>query len=142
MRKSAAEQIARMSDFRFTDLLRGIPGLRVGIDKYGDDVVAGPRAGGSVLNPTNGCVQYFVDGQPWGNGALEAMRFPGAYDSPANKTIARIAVETARQLNAVLKKSEILGLEVYQGGGTPAYFNQGGHNCATIVVWTTASAFK
>jgi len=137
-----AEQITRMSDFRFTDLLRGIPGLRVGIDKYGEDVVSSPRAGGSPLNPTSGCVQYFVDGQPWGNGALEAMRFPGAEDSPANKTLARIAVETARQLNAVLQKSEILGIEVYQGGGAPAYFNQGGHNCAAIVVWTIASKFK
>ena len=137
-----AEQVNRMSDFRFTDLLRGIPGLRVGIDKYGEDIVASPRAGGSPLNPTSGCVQYFVDGMPWGNGALEAMRFPGAEDSPANKTMARIAIETARQLNTVLTKSEILGIEVYQGGGAPAYFNQGGHNCASIVVWTTASVFK
>jgi hypothetical protein len=137
-----AEQINGMSDFRFTDLLRGIPGLRVGIDKYGEDVVASPRAGGSPLNPTSSCVQYFVDGMPWGNGALEAMRFPGPEDSPANKTMARIAVETARQLNTVLTKSEILGIEVYQGGGAPAYFNQGGHNCATIVVWTKASVFK
>ena len=137
-----AEQITRMSDFRFTDLLRGIPGLRVGVDKYGEDVVASPRAGGSMLNPTYGCVQYFVDGLPWGNGALEAMRFPGADDSPANKTMSRIAIETARQLNTVLQKNEILGIEVYQGGGAPAYFNQGGHNCATIVVWTKASVFK
>ena len=137
-----SEQVNRMSDFRFTDLLRGIPGLRVGIDKYGEDVVASPRAGGSPLNPTSGCVQYFVDGMPWGNGALEAMRFPGAEDSPANKTMVRIAIETARQLNTVLQKSEILGIEVYQGGGAPAYFNQGGHNCATIVVWTKASVFK
>jgi hypothetical protein len=136
------EQIARKSDFQFTDLLRGIPGLRVGIDKYGEDVVSSPRAGGSPLNPTSGCVQYFVDGLPWGNGALEAMRFPGSEDSPANKTMARIAVETARQLNAVLQKSDVLGIEVYQGGGAPAYFNQGGHNCAAIIVWTKASAFK
>jgi len=137
-----AEQINRKSDFQFTDLLRGIPGLRVGVDKYGEDVVSSPRGGGSPLNPTSGCVQYFVDGLPWGNGALEAMRFPGAEDSPANRTMARIAIETARQLNAVLQKSEILGIEVYQGGGAPAYFNQGGHNCAAIVVWTIASVFK
>jgi hypothetical protein len=136
------EQIARMSDFKFTDLLRGIPGINVGIDKYGEDVVVSHRAGGSPLNPTYGCVQYFVDGMPWGNGALEAMRVPGADDSPANKTLARIAIEAARQLNAVLQKGEILGIEVYQGGGAPAYFNQGGHNCATIAVWTKASVFK
>jgi hypothetical protein len=136
------EQIARMSDFQFTDLLRGIPGITVGIDKYGEVVVVSHRAGGSPLNPTYGCVQYFVDGMPWGNGALEAMPFPGSEDSPANKTLAQIAIETARQINAVLLKSEILGIEVYQGGGAPAYFNQGGHNCATIVVWTKASVFK
>ena len=131
------DQIERQSDFRFTDLLRGIPGIRVGIDKYGDDVVSSGRAGGSMLNETYGCVQYFVDGIMWGNGALEAIGTVG--DKDANKRLSRIAIESARQLNTVLKKSEILGIEVYQGGGAPAYFNQGGHNCATIVVWTTAS---
>jgi hypothetical protein len=134
-----AEQIKHMSDFQFTDLLRGIPGLTVGIDKYGQDVVFSRRAGGSQLNPTYGCVQYFVDGLPWGNGALEAIRGGRPQDSAANKILANIAIEAARQLNTVLKKSEILGIEVYQGGGAPAYFNQGGHNCATIVIWTTAS---
>lgn len=135
-----AEQISRMSDFHFTDLLRGIPGLRVGIDKYGEDVVASPRAGGSMLNPTYGCVQYFVDGLPWGNGALEAIGTVG--DKDYNRRLSQIAIEQGRQLNSVLKKSEILGIEVYQGGGAPAYFNQGGHNCASIVVWTRASVFK
>jgi len=135
-----AEQINRKSDFQFTDLLRGIPGLRVGIDKYGEDVVASPRAGGSMLNPTYGCVQYFVDGLPWGNGALEAIGTVG--DKDDNKRLSQIAIEQGRQLNSVLKKSEILGIEVYQGGGSPAYFNQGGHNCASIVVWTKASVFK
>jgi len=135
-----AEQINRMSDFQFTDLLRGIPGLRVGVDKYGEDVVASPRAGGSMLNPTHGCVQYFVDGFPWGNGALETIGTVG--DKDYNKRLSQIATEQGRQLNSVLKKSEILGIEVYQGGGTPAYFNQGGHNCASIVVWTRASVFK
>jgi len=135
-----AEQINRKSDFQFTDLLRGIPGLRVGIDKYGEDVVASPRAGGSMLNPTYGCVQYFVDGLPWGNGALEAIGTVG--DKDDNKRLSRIAIEQGRQLNSVLKKSEIRGIEVYQGGGAPAYFNQGGHNCASIVVWTKASVFK
>ena len=135
-----AEQINRKSDFQFTDLLRGIPGLRVGIDKYGEDVVASPRAGGSMLNPTYGCVQYFVDGLPWGNGALETIGTVG--DKDDNKRLSQIAIEQGRQLNSVLKKSEILGIEVYQGGGAPAYFNQGGHNCASIVVWTKASVFK
>lgn len=132
-----ADQIAGKSDFRFTDLLRGIPGLTVGIDKYGDDVVSSARAGGSLLNETHGCVQYFVDGMPWGNAALESIGTVG--DKESNKRLSRIAVETARQLNTVLRKSEILGIEVYQGGGAPTYFNQGGHNCATIVIWTTAS---
>jgi hypothetical protein len=133
------EEIARKSDFQFTDLLRGIPGLTVGIDKYGDDVISSGRAGGSILNSTHGCVQYFVDGQPWGNGALESMGGGRPQDSAANKMLARLAIETAREINAVLTKSQILGIEVYQGGGAPAYFNQGGHNCATIVVWTIAS---
>src|SRR4051812_34679595 len=42
------EELARKSSFRFTDLLRTIPGLRVGINKYGDNVVSSPRSGGSV----------------------------------------------------------------------------------------------
>jgi len=134
-----ADQIAKSSDFRFTDLLRGIPGLTVGVDKHGDDVVWSRRAGGSELNRTRGCVQYFVDGIPWGNGALEAMGVARIQDSTTQKMMAQLAIETARQLNTVLKKSEIIGIEVYQGGGAPAYFNQGGHNCATIVIWTTAS---
>lgn len=133
-----SEEIARKSNFQFTDLLRGVPGLSVGIDKYGNDVVTSSRAGGSVLNGTHGCVQYFVDGQPWGNAALESMGM-GPQDSAANKMLAGIAMETARQINVSLKKSDILGIEVYHGGGAPSYFNQGGHNCATIVVWTTAS---
>jgi hypothetical protein len=132
-----ADQIAEKSDFRFTDLLRGIPGIRVGVDKYGDDVVTSPRAGGSLLNETHGCVQYFVDGQPWGNGALEAMGTSGVgQDTAIAKMRARMAIETARQINAALQKSDVIGIEVYQGGGAPAYFNQGGHNCATIVIWT------
>jgi hypothetical protein len=131
-----ADQIAAKSDFRFTDLLRGIPGIRVGVDKHGDDVVTSPRAGGSLLNETHGCVQYFVDGQPWGNGALEAMGT--AEDTEIAKMRARMAIETARQINASLQKSDIIGIEVYQVGGAPTYFNQGGHNCATIVIWTKA----
>jgi hypothetical protein len=132
-----ADQIAAKSDFRFTDLLRGIPGIRVGVDKYGDDVVTSPRAGGSLMNETHGCVQYFVDGQPWGNGALEAMGTSGVgQDTAIAKMRARMAIETARQINAALQKSDVIGIEVYQGGGAPAYFNQGGHNCATIVIWT------
>jgi hypothetical protein len=130
-----ADQIATKSDFRFTDLLRGIPGIRVGIDKYGEDVVSSPRAGGSMLNPTQGCVQYFVDGLPWGNGALDAPS-GRAEDSSLTKMRARMAIETAREINASLQKSDILGIEIYQGGGAPAYFNQGGHNCATIAIWT------
>jgi hypothetical protein len=134
------EEIARKSDFRFTDLLRGIPGIRVGIDKYGEDVVSSGRAGGSPLNPTHGCVQYFVDGLPWGNGAQEAMRAGnGGQDSVTSQMQARMAIETARQLNTVLQKKDILAIEVYQLGGAPAYFNQGGHNCATIAIWTKAN---
>ena len=129
-----------MSDFKFSDLLRRIPGIRVGIDKYGEDVVTSPRAGGSILSATNGCVQYIIDGIPWTSGAVADNT--SIRDSAARAMLRRIALEQARQLNMVLHKSDILGIEVYQGGGTPAQFNQGGGNCATILVWTTASAYK
>jgi len=135
-----ADQISRMSGFKFSDLLRTIPGIRVGIDKYGEDVVTSPRAGGSLLSATNGCVQYIIDGIPWTSGAVADNT--SIRDSAARAMLRRIALEQARQLNMVLHKSDILGIEVYQGGGTPAQFNQGGGNCATILVWTTASAYK
>jgi len=57
-----AERIKTMSDFRFTDLLRGIPGIRVGIDKYGQDVVSSGRAGGSMLNQTTGAYSTLSTG--------------------------------------------------------------------------------
>ena len=132
-----ADQIAEKGDFQFTDLLRGIPGIAVGIDKYGDDVVSSGRAGGSLLNETHGCVQYFVDGVQWGNAAMETRGTVGDKDN--NKRLSRLAVEVARQLNTVLRKSDVIGIEVYQGGGAPAYFNQGGRNCAIVVIWTIAS---
>jgi hypothetical protein len=53
---------------------------------------------------------------------------------------AQMASRAAQDLNSSLKKDEILGIEVYVGPGTPAQYNQGGGNCATILVWTKQNA--
>lgn len=134
------KQLAKMSNFSFTDLLRGIPGLRVGINKFGEDVVAGStRSGGSPLSESYGCVQYVVDGVAWDGGATMTttpLVRNRSSDDPMSVYGAQLAYESARQLNNFLKKADILGIEVYSGPGTPAQYNQGGSNCATVIVWT------
>jgi hypothetical protein len=133
------EQLAKMSSFRFTDVLRMVPGLTVGINKYGEDVVSSGHSGGSVLSESHGCVQYIVDGLPWDGGspAITAPIVRGrSSDDPVNQMGVRMAIESAKELSAVLKKSDILGIEIYQGPATPAQYNQGGGNCATVIVWT------
>lgn len=132
------EEIARKSSFRFTDLLRSIPGLRVGINKYGDDVVSSPRSGGSVLSASSACVQYFVDGVRFDGSPAIAQ---GMNRSPElDRMMAEMAQRAAQELNAVLRRDDVLGIEVYQGAETPPKFNQGGGNCATILIWTKESA--
>jgi len=111
----------------------------VGINKYGEDVVSSSHSGGSVLSESHGCVHNLVDGIPW-DGGSPAVTSPlvrsGASDDPMNQMGVRMATESAKELSAVLKKSDILGIEIYQGPTTPAQYNQGGGNCATIIVWT------
>jgi len=139
----SAKQLAKMRNFNFTDLLRGIPGLSVGVNKYGEDVVYGKHSGGTSLSESQGCVQYIIDGLAWDGGApmitspLVRNRAP---DDPLLKVGRQMAYESARQLNSNIKKGDILGIEVYTGPGTPAQYNQGGGNCATVIVWTKENA--
>jgi hypothetical protein len=128
------EELARKSSFRFTDVLRTIPGLRVGINKYGDNVVSSPRSGGSVLSDSHACVQYVVDGIPFEGSP--AMQQGMKRSADLDRMMAEMAAKAAEDLNAVLQKDDILGIEVYQGPETPPKFNRGGGNCATILIWT------
>ena len=135
-----SQEIARKSSFRFTDLLRIIPGLRVGVTKYGDDVVFSPRSGGSILSSSHACVQYMVDGIPFeGSPAIaQGMKLTPEME----RTLYEMAQKSAQDLNTLLQKDDILGIEVYQGAETPPKFNRGGGNCATILIWTKESGGK
>lgn len=132
------QQIAKMSNFKFTDLLRNIPGMQVGVNKYGEDEVRAPRSGGSVLSDSYQCVQYVIDGVVYFSDWANAQGSGNSNDprSPLSAAKRQMANAAARDLNSSLKRDEILGIEVYTGPGTPAQYNQGGGNCATILVWT------
>jgi hypothetical protein len=53
------ERIQMMNPNRLTDILRQVPGLRIGYSPEGETVSGSRSATGS------GCVQYFVDDMPW-----------------------------------------------------------------------------
>ncbi|MDQ6717523.1 MAG: carboxypeptidase-like regulatory domain-containing protein [Gemmatimonadota bacterium] len=142
------EQIEKSNGFHFSELLRIIPGLNVGVDKFGDDVITSSRAGGSVLNDTHGCVQFVIDGVPWGLGSTlrssgdPVTSAPGKQSGVGDprRTVDNIARQQLKDLDGSIQKAVLLGIEVYQGPNTPAQYNQGGGNCATVLVWTQASA--
>jgi hypothetical protein len=103
------EQIQRLRPNFLTDILRTVPSLRISYTPQGE-VVSSSRGVSSLTG--GGCVQYYVDDMPW----QSAM--PG-------------------DINNFVNGSEVVGLEVYQGPGTPAQYTRGGQgDCTTIVVWT------
>lgn len=58
------------------------------------------------------CVQYYVDDMPW------QSVMPG-------------------DVNQFVNGSEVVGVEVYNGPGTPPQYTRAGQgDCTTIVVWT------
>jgi hypothetical protein len=132
-----ADQLAKMHSFHFTDLIQVVPSVRVDYDKFGNEVVRGRESGGSSLSETHECVDYVVDGVPRSSYSLYSQ---GGTRPPALETLeaGRVAQET-QAMNASLRKEDIIGIEIYRGPETPAQFNRGAANCATIVVWTTAS---
>jgi hypothetical protein len=103
------EQIQQLRPNFLTDILRTVPSLRISYTPQGE-VVSSSRGMSSLTG--GGCVQYYVDDLPW----QSAM--PG-------------------DINNFVNGSEVVGLEVYQGPGTPAQYTRGGQgDCTTIVVWT------
>jgi carboxypeptidase family protein/TonB-dependent receptor-like protein len=103
------EQIQRLRPNFLTDILRTVPSLRISYTPQGE-IVSSSRGVSSLTG--GGCVQYYVDDMPW----QSAM--PG-------------------DINNFVNGSEVVGLEVYQGPGTPAQYTRGGQgDCTTIVVWT------
>ncbi len=102
------EQIQAMHPTYVTDILRNVPGLRV---SYGPDgeTVSSSRGASSLMG--GDCVMYYLDDMPW-----QSM-------SPGD-------------INTFVNGSEVVGVEVYQGGNTPPRYSAGMRNCTTIVLWT------
>jgi hypothetical protein len=99
------ERLENTNHAYLSDILRQVPGLRVGYGPHGD-----------VINTAEGvtsgrCMQYYMDESPY-----TELR-PG----DANRYV------TAR---------DIVAVEVYQAGQTPAEYVKPGASCTTIVLWT------
>ena len=103
------EQIERLHPNYLTDILRSVPGLRVSYGPQGEEV----SSSRGVTSLSGGsCVQYYVDDSPW-----QSM-MPG-------------------DVNQFVNGNEVVGIEVYNGPGTPPqYVRPGQGDCTTIVVWT------
>lgn len=103
------EQIQNLHPNYLTDVLRSVPGLHVEYGPYGE-TVSSSRGVSSLTNP--GCVQYYVDDQPWQS-------------------------QTPGDVNNFVNGSEVVGIEVYHGATTPPQYTRAMQgDCTTIVVWT------
>jgi hypothetical protein len=104
------EQIERLAPNYLTDILRTVPGLQVSYGPQGEEVTS--RRGVTSLSGAPPCVQYYVDDSPW------QSLMPG-------------------DVNQFVNGREVVGIEVYNGPGTPPqYTHPGQGDCTTIVVWT------
>lgn len=92
-----------------TDILRLVPSLRVTSSAQGD-VVTSSR-GVTSLSGNSGCVQYYVDDMPWQSAS------PG-------------------DINDFVNGNEVVGVEVYNGPGTPPQYSRALQDCTTVVLWT------
>ena len=104
------EQIQRLAPNYLTDILRTVPGLQVSYGPQGEEVTS--TRGVTNLTGAPPCVQYYVDDSPW------QSLMPG-------------------DVNQFVNGREVVGIEVYNGPGTPPQYTKGGQgDCTTIVVWT------
>jgi len=102
------DQIQAMRPHMLTDILRTVPSLKVSYSAQGE-VVSSTRGPTSLTGGS--CVQYYVDDMPW----TSAM--PG-------------------DINNFVNGSEVVGVEVYNGPGTPPQYARALQDCTTIVIWT------
>ena len=104
------EQIERLAPNYLTDILRTVPGLQVSYGPQGEQVTS--TRGVTSLTGAPPCVQYYVDDSPW------QSLMPG-------------------DVNQFVNGREVVGIEVYNGPGTPPQYARAGQGeCTTIVVWT------
>lgn len=103
------DKLERMQPNYLTDILRTVPGLQVSYGPTGEEVTSA-RGVSSLMGGS--CVQYYVDDMPW------QSVMPG-------------------DVNQFVNGREVVGVEVYNGPGTPAQYTRAGQgDCVTIVVWT------
>lgn len=100
-----ADQIERTGATDMIDLLRRFQQLRVVITVEGERVLVGRPLGFD----SEGCVQYFIDGQPW-LGDVSPLRY--------------------------IQPLEVGAVEVYSAATTPAEFTRALEICETVVIWT------
>ena len=104
------DQIERLAPNYLTDILRTVPGLQVSYGPQGEQVTS--TRGVTSLTGAPPCVQYYVDDSPW------QSLMPG-------------------DVNQFVNGREVVGIEVYNGPGTPPQYTRAGQgDCTTIVVWT------
>jgi hypothetical protein len=104
-----AADIEKRAPNMLTDVFRTIPSLRV-VPSGTDYVIESAR------NPTNSCVNYYIDGAPW-----QAIY--------------------AGDVDRLLPTWEIAAIEVYNGSNTPMQFQSpGSSGCASIVIWSKTRA--
>ncbi|HEX6628681.1 MAG TPA: carboxypeptidase regulatory-like domain-containing protein [Gemmatimonadaceae bacterium] len=103
------DQIERLRPNYLTDILRLVPSLHISYGPQGEEVTSAR----GVTSLTGGsCVQYYVDDMPW------QSIMPG-------------------DVNQFVNGREVVGIEVYNGPGTPPQYARAGQGeCTTIVVWT------
>jgi hypothetical protein len=103
------EQIERLRPNYLTDILRLVPSLHISYGPQGEEVTS---ARGVTSLSGGSCVQYYVDDMPW------QSLMPG-------------------DVNQFVNGREVVGIEVYNGPGTPPQYARAGQgDCTTIVVWT------
>ena len=106
-----AADIEKRAPNLLTDVFRTIPSLRV-VPSGTDYVIQSAR------NPTNSCVNYYIDGAPW-----QAIY--------------------AGDVDRLLPTWEIAAIEVYNGSNTPMQFQSpGSSGCASIVIWSKTRTGK
>ena len=100
-----ADRISKMHPFYVSDILRQVPGLRVGYGPRGEPVVTSTR------DIRGSCVDYWVDDVPF------------------------IEIDPG-EINYFVNGGEVVAVEVYQSGTTPAQYVRNGGSCTTVVLWT------
>ncbi len=107
------QQIVEKNAISFTDIFRDMPGVRLGMDRNGNQVLMSTRGGSDAR-----CVTAYVD---------RVHLRPPRSD------------QFVSYLNLMVRPEQVQAVEVYQASQVPGEFTVAGEQCLTIVVWTDAA---